>query len=52
MPISPTCLQMGTGANEHLGKRVPQVSCAHFPQIFQIGSKFGENGHRALVIPR
>ena len=58
MPIFPKCLQMGTGANEHLGegdalcpfppnvykwalgqidiwvKEVPQVSCAHFPQVF------------------
>ena len=42
------------------GKEAPQVSCTHFPEIFsQVPifptahlKKFGENGHRALVISR
>ena len=34
---------MGTGANGHLEKRAPQVSCTHFPQNFEMGR--GENGH-------
>ena len=37
MFICPKYLQMGTGANGHLGEGLPQVSCAHFPQMFTNG---------------
>ena len=49
MPITPKCVQMGTGANGHLGKEYPNCLVSISPKFFQMDN--GKNGHLRSQVP-